>query len=241
MASALAGAAGDEPGLALVSAALPFVSHLVFRGIFDRGRQRRNIVKLHQIGRHRDNRIGQRCTYDIEAGRFSTRILVLTGNPYPRSAGFRDVAELQIIVRRVDHFVNRGCPQRIVCTLANKDELRRVAKGNAKVPIHGRIAFPVRLYGSKRILHAQKAIINVECIDNVNDHRFRADKRGIHISGCRNTHHRTIIRGLIRHRVIAALGQLRATILKRHRHILCLRFAERVLVSVLPVHLYVAV
>ena len=241
MTSALAGAAGNEPGLALVSAALPFVSHLIFRRIFYRGRQRRKIVKLHQVGRNRDDRIGQRCTYDIEAGRFCTRILILTGNPDPGSAGFRDVAELQVIVRRVDHFVNRGCPQRIVRILANKDELGRVAKGDAKALIHGRIAFPVCLDGSKGILHAQEAVIDVECINNVNDHRFRASERGIIFGGCRDTHHRTIIGGLIRHRVIAALGQLRATILKRHRHILCLGFAERILVSVPPVHLHVAV
>ena len=161
MASALAGAAGDEPGLTLVCAALPFVSHLIFRRIFDRSRQRRKIVKLHQIGRNRDDRIGQRCTYDIEAGRFSTRILVLTGNPYPRSAGFRDVAELQVVVRWVNYFVNWGRPQRIVHTLANKGELRRVAKGNTKVLIHGGIAFPVCLDGSKGILHAQEAVIDI--------------------------------------------------------------------------------
>ena len=189
MASALTGAAGDEPGLALVSAALPFVSHLIFRRIFNRSRQRRKIVKLHQIGRNRDDRIGQRCTYDIEASGFDARILILADNPHPRSSRFRDVAELQVIVRRVDHFVNRGCPQRIAHASMNKRKLRRVSKGDAKSLIHGRITFPVCLDGSKGILHAQEAVIDVKCIDNVNDHRFRASERGIIFGSCRDTHH----------------------------------------------------
>ena len=241
MASALTGAAGDEPGLALVSAALPFVSHLIFRRIFDRSRQRRNIVKLHQIGRHRDDRIGQRCTYDIKAGKFNARIFILAGNPHPRSAGFRDVAKLQVVVRRVDYFVDRGCPQRKTHTLTNKSELRCIANSNAKALIHGRIAFPVCLNDSKGVLRAQEAIINIECIDDMNDHRCRTSERGVLFSSCRDAHHGTIIRGLVRQQVITALVQLCATILKRDRHILCFGFAERVLVSVPPVHLHVAV